>query len=133
MMTFQQFQVILNKIKQTDKTDVNIHLSGNRIHRISAEFNRGAVEIVKCPGGFNIGFKTNISGTRAELRFAFRFGIFSPSWYIWRWYCRGLERKSRLEDRLIARKEIEEKKRAIDEAMLETFPELLEDELLGDD
>lgn len=129
-MKHQQFEIILRKTKEAHSDRVQTEFNGDRLVSLKTEFEKGVVQIRKKDGYFEIRFKYGTTSTNTELKY--RWALFSPSHWRWRKMAKALEKKQTQDKKVRAKQYEEWRQQELNEAMLETFPELLEESLLGD-
>ena len=134
-MTRQQFKILLDQI--SNNLDNTHYISGYEIESLTSSFNNGVVEITKHSKkivvSIRVGSFSSLEESIGTLYFLFGICFFSLSWWRWQIVCLAVERN--LNKKILEHKRKKEKTEIeeIDKAIIEVFPEVLEDEIFGDD
>lgn len=133
-MTRQQFKILLTKIRSNLDHTVFENSGDKYIKRMKSTFPNGIVDINLYSDRFNVEVKTASGSTSfGKLEFFLGKPILSLSWWRWRSLCHLAEedhkRNMKRDKENSKRFEIED----MDRAIIETFPDVLEDQIFGDD
>lgn len=135
-MTKDQLNIILDKIKgNLDQSDFETDSDG-LVRKIKSRFPNGNVEVNFFYGKFNVQIKPlGADINYGELKFKYSFPIvylFYSSWWKWRMICNKVESESKRKQKQDLKNHVKWEKESIDKAIIETFPEVLEDQIFGD-
>ena len=102
-----------------------------------SQWNSGQVEVKATDSGIEVRI-TPLGGgaTTGVLKYPkglWLFRIFMLSWWRWRSICRIAEKEEARREKVDKQNQIKWEREQVDEALIRTFPEIIEDQLFGDD
>lgn len=130
----------MTEIKRIHSSKIKLDFYDNKLQGIEARLTSDAVtQGTSCVQIFNnsIGY-LEITIRRGQTRATSKLNYFkllcflSPSWHLWRHYCRKFEREKRKRNKWTKRMNKRIGNQEFEQAMIEVFPHIMEKELLGD-
>ena len=135
-MTPQQFKLVWKKVKNNlSNTEFQKSDYSTYINKLVSDFPNGRVEIICHRDKLNIVIMSlGVSGSIiGKIKFPLGWGILSLSWWRWRLLCSAAEKEYKRQEKIDAENARKWHIESIDKAIIETFPEILEEQIFGDD
>lgn len=142
-MKAEQLKVVLHKIQSNlprdiDDPNFSFETSNGEIHRIRYVTNNTCGSVIEIDLWYDSlrliitkSFGNSVEGSIKIGNSITR--LFSVSWWRWRSICNLIEIRIRNRNKEIIRIDMNIESKLIDEALVEVFPEILEDALFGED
>jgi hypothetical protein len=133
-----QFNLLLTKVRSNlDNTSFEKEYgSNNRIKKAISTFRNGIVEIQCESNCFAVNIVpqgSSVRLTQGKLKFPLNIKYFSIYWWKWRSLCKDLEKEYRRQERIDYENAVKWEIEKIDRAIIETFPDVIEEQIFGDD
>ena len=133
-MEAQHFKTIINKIKNKDINEIQFVVRDKKLNLVTVNFEKYRVTVEKSNSDiFSISIKN--MKDRHEQRFHFEpffIKFLSPSWRTWRSLGKVLEKIKKAEQDKEQQRLKDIDNQNLNELLVEVFPEIIEDELLGE-
>lgn len=134
-MTHQQFKAILDKVKT--HSDIRFRIGRDRVEEIFVAWDNGvSIKIYQGVNYVDVTIMNDSVNKRNKASMAFPgklLRLFNISWWRWTLLCRKIRKDYKKQQKLDSIIEKQKRNEQFDEAIVEAFPDILEDQIFGDD
>jgi hypothetical protein len=135
-MTAHQLNLILKKIRENIKnTDFETSYGTNYIRKAISHFKNGDISVTCESTKFIVRIcpANQIKAIESDFKFPLKIKFLSLHWWKWRSLCSELEKEFKRQEKVDLENEARWTIECIDRAIIETFPDIIENELLRED